>query len=257
MHKFYTSDYEGEMITDSLSWRDGNKEENSIWIPKTIFNEDPSESAFIIGNGPSRNKHNLQALNGIRASRDFTKSLAPENVGQSYGCNLLYKDFTPTFLICFNAEVCASIQKSGYANENIVYSNRENIVKYPGILHLYPHYEKMFAGPAAARLAAADGHKNIFLIGFDLYSESIDHIYPQMKKSYQPITDFNAINSKLIHQLTTVFNMYEDVNFYHVQGSQGKFRENIISEFNWCHNLTTIDINTFTSISHLGVTSNL
>ena len=82
-------------------------------------------------------------------------------------------------------------------------------------------------------------------------------LQPQMKKSYQPITDFNAINSKLIHQLTTVFNMYEDVNFYHVQGSQGKFRENVISEFNWCQNLTTIDINTFTSISHLGVTSNL
>ena len=75
MYKFYTSEYEGEMVTDSLSWRDGNKESNGVWIPKTIFNEDHTETAFVLGNGPSILKYDYNLFDGVRASRDFSKKL--------------------------------------------------------------------------------------------------------------------------------------------------------------------------------------
>lgn len=252
MYKFYTSEYEGEMVTNSLSWRDGSKETNGVWIPKTIFNDDPSNAGFVIGNGPSRNAFDLRLLNGVRSSTDFTKSRAPENVGQSYGCNLLYQDFTPTFLICFNNEICTAIKKSEFYKDNIIFTNKRNISKNPGLFHLYPHFEKMFAGPAAARLAAADGHKDVFLLGFDFYSDIIDHIYPEMKSSYQPINDYDAVNNKLIDQCKRVFDTYEEVNFYHVQPESGKFKTNLVEEWNWCPNLCTIGMQEFLAIAHLG-----
>ena len=64
MFKFYTADYEGEMVSDSLHWRDGNKDSNGVWIPKTILNDEHTKTAHIIGNGPSREKISLFLLDG-------------------------------------------------------------------------------------------------------------------------------------------------------------------------------------------------
>ena len=247
LFKFYTDDYEGEMVTDSVGWRDANKEENNVWIPKTIINDDHSETAFVIGNGPSRLKYNLELLNGQHGGAGGIKS-----VGQSYGCNMLFKDFSPTFLICSNQEICDEIAKTNYCEDNIVYSIRKCIVKHPGLFHLYPHWQNMFAGPAAVRLACADGHKRIFMLGFDFYNESTQHLYPEMKRSYKEITDTVGRNSVLAKQLKSIFDTYDDVEFYHVQPEHANFSENLIDEWNWCHNLKTIGKLQFINLAQLG-----
>ena len=252
MYKFYTSEYEGEMVTNSISWRDGNKEDNGVWIPKTIFNEDHVETAFVLGNGPSILKYDYALFEGVRASRDFSVSRAPESVGQTYACNLFYQHWTPTFLICFNDDVCTAIKKSNYAEDNIVYSNRRNITKHPNLFHLYPHFEKLFAGPAALRLAAADGHQKVFMLGFDLYDDTKPHIFPETKRSYQPITDYNAVNNKLIEQCKRVFDTYEEVNFFHVIQESQHMNETIVEEWKWCPNLQTIGYQQFYALAHLG-----
>jgi len=91
LFKFYTSEYDGEMVTDSLSWRDGNKTEHGTWTPKIIINNDPSGSAFVLGNGPSRLKHNLELLAGQHGGEEII------SVGQSYGCNM----YIPTLILHF------------------------------------------------------------------------------------------------------------------------------------------------------------
>jgi len=244
--KFYTSEYEGEMVTDSLRWRDGNKTENGTWTPKTIINEDPQGCAFVIGNGPSRLKHNLELFKGQHGGVQI------ESVGQSYGCNMLYTDFVSTFLICTNLEIAESISKTDYAENNIVYSNRKCILKYPGLFHLYPHHQPLFSGPAAMRLACADGHTKVFMVGFDLYNETTNHLYPQMRTSYQPITDPAIINSKLITQMCTIFDLYDEVEFFHVQSDHSHYNENIVEQFNWHHNVKTIGIMEFMNLANLG-----
>jgi len=247
LFKFYTADYEGERVVDTLHWRDANKEENSVWIPKTIINDDHSETAFVIGNGPSRLKYNLELLNGQHGGAGGIKS-----VGQSYGCNMLFKDFSPTFLICSNQEICDEIAKTNYCEDNIVYSIRKCIVKHPGLFHLYPHWQNMFAGPAAVRLACADGHKRIFMLGFDFYNESTKHLYPEMTKSYKTIDSLDVLNDKLKIQLRNIFDLYDDVEFYHVQPERANYAEHVIEEWNWCPNVKTIGMLQFINLAQLG-----
>lgn len=247
LFKFYTSDYEGERVVDTLHWRDANKEENSVWIPKTIINEDHSDTAFVIGNGPSRLKYNLDLFNGQHGG-----AVGIRSVGQSYGCNMLFKDFTPTFLICANEEICDKIAKTNYCEENIVYSTRKCIVKHSGLFHLYPHWQQMYAGPAAVRLACADGHKRVFMIGFDFYNEATTHLYPAMTKSYKPISSPEAINPPLVNQLRSIFETYEDVEFYHVQPERANYSEHVIDEWNWCPNVKTIGMLQFVNLAQLG-----
>ena len=60
MQRYFLEDYQGETVTTATSWRDANKEENRVWVPKSIINEIDNTNAHVIGNGPSRLEFNLE-----------------------------------------------------------------------------------------------------------------------------------------------------------------------------------------------------
>ncbi len=57
--------------------------------------------AYIIGNGPSRSEVNLGELDGI-----------------TFGCNALYRDYPPDYLIAGDATIIAEICREGYPAEH-------------------------------------------------------------------------------------------------------------------------------------------
>ena len=61
---------------------------------------------FCIGNGESRKDFNLETL---------------RNHGKIYGCNALYRDFTPDVLVAMDFNICHEIYRSGYAFKYPVY----------------------------------------------------------------------------------------------------------------------------------------
>ena len=80
---------------------------------------------FCIGNGESRKGFDLEALR-------------PH--GKIYGCNALYRDFTPDVLTAVDQGICHEIYHSGYAEKNKVYFR--NWTKLPA-----NHYEMvLYAG---------------------------------------------------------------------------------------------------------------
>lgn len=249
LFKFYTADYQGEMVTESMSWRSGNKDTDGIFIPKSIINEDHSGTAFILGNGKSRLRQNLTYLHGQTGGADGIR-----RVGQTYGCNMLFQDFSPTFLICTNPDICKLIAETDYCEDNIVYSTKKNILQHPGKFHLYPYWHSLFAGPAATRLACADGHKKVYLLGFDFYDETTENIYPQYGNSYIPYKDQKQIaniNEKLISQMVNVMTSYNKVQFYHVFGSMSP-KESFVEEFNWLENCKSVSYPEFVNLASIG-----
>ena len=60
--------------------------------------------AFIIGNGPSRQQVKLNKLEGT-----------------TFGCNALYRDFTPDYLVSGDAGVIKEICAKGYPKRTSVY----------------------------------------------------------------------------------------------------------------------------------------
>ena len=57
--------------------------------------------AYIIGNGPSRKDIDLETLQG-----------------KTFGCNALYRDFTPDYLLSGDAGVIKEICKTDYPKDN-------------------------------------------------------------------------------------------------------------------------------------------
>ena len=65
-----------------------------------------ANKVFILGNGESRKSVDLDAL---------------KEIGPIYGCNALYRDFTPDALICVDGGMMHEVYASGYASKNKCY----------------------------------------------------------------------------------------------------------------------------------------
>ena len=245
MQHFYTADYEGEVVVNTTSWRDAHKEENRVWIPKTIINEPDNLTAHVIGNGTSRSNFDLNFLKGQVGGSEGVRS-----VGQSYGCNALYKDFNPTFLLCFNKFLIKDLVDSNYCEDNIVYSNMKNIKEYPNNFHLYPQYYNSPTGILAAHIAAADGHQKIFLLGFDWYQTGKENIYfDEDSNVYGTVPDVNAANQKNTKTMISLINLYSEAEFIRVSTVNSAYYP---EELNWCNNFRQISYSNYFSEAQLG-----
>jgi hypothetical protein len=63
--------------------------------------------AFVLGNGVSRRGIDLEQL---------------RLYGKIYGCNALYREFTPDVLVATDRPIATAIQESGYAQHNEFYT---------------------------------------------------------------------------------------------------------------------------------------
>lgn len=107
--------------------------------------------AFVIGNGVSRKGIDLNLL---------------KLQGQIYGCNALYREFTPDVLVATDKPIATHIQESGYALANVFYTRKP--VPGSGAKLLIPEYQGYSSGPNALGLAARHGNIHIYLLGFDM-----------------------------------------------------------------------------------------
>ena len=241
--KFYTKDYLGETVSQNTNWKEKNNPDSMIWVDKTVFNEDHSGTAHVIGNSKAREGYDLNLLKyGQTGGKDGVKS-----VGQTYGCNLLYRDFSPDFLICTNKSICDDIAKNGYGNDNIVFSNVKNILNHSKSFHLYPHFKPAGAGALALRLACADGHKKIFLLGMTGYTSPDDNIYYQQHEAYKD-ANVQGANDKFVRDCSRIFHTYDDVEFYYVAKYLGLMPE----EYNWIPNVKEITKLQYYNLASLG-----
>jgi len=240
--RFYTADYTGEMVSANTSWKTRNDPDSMTWIEKTILNDEHDGVAHVIGNSKSRDKFDLRLLKGQVGGAQGVRS-----VGQSYGCNLIYKDFNPTFLIATNKDICADIAASGYGEDNIVYSNVKNILAHPGSFHLYPNMFTASIGSLALRLACADGHKQVFMVGMTRYGEEDDNIYIGKHDAYCKI-NLESANIKLVQDACKIFLTYSDVQFYYVAKDLGLMPE----EYNWIPNVKEITYIQYYNLAQLG-----
>jgi len=230
MQKLYRTDYEGEFVVDGFILYQGKRTENRIFVPNTLVNNAHTKHAVIIGNGTSRKILDVKKIEKHAGGHLGRRRL------QSYGCNALYRDMNPDFLICINPYMINDIVKSGYTNKNIVMTNASNIKTHPGILHLFPYGHTWCAGAMATWLACFDGHKKVYLLGFDNHDGKNNNNMYAGTDHYKP-ADFPAKSEKWEGQMKRVFDTYDDVEFVWVSGGTSIFPE----DWKYCLNLREID----------------
>ena len=211
LKKIYRSSYSGEAIVTSLTL------ENNQWTPETeavpnqITNTHTTGQAIAIGNGESRKEFDLKHIASHRGG-----ILAADKL-QSYGCNALYRDFTPDFLVATGTDVITELSNSSYVNDHIVYTNAQHIVDYPGKFYLIPQNPAFDAGAVAAYLACFDGHTKVFLLGYDgdHGTGPVNNVYKDTA-GYAPSTQQQDNSQFWANTLAAVVQTYPEVDFVRV-----------------------------------------
>jgi hypothetical protein len=148
--------YQGEEINATATYENGSWTYETENVPAPVFDVTlTSRQAVVFGNGLSR------------AQFKYTQNIFNQSKLLTYGCNAFYRDHTPDFLICNSNVIAQELINSGYPDSKIVYTNSDQIFNHPGKFYLIPQDPQWNAGAMAAYMAAFDGHRKVFLLGFD------------------------------------------------------------------------------------------
>ena len=182
--------------------------------------------AFVLGNGVSRQGISLTQL---------------QSLGKVYGCNALYREFTPDVLVATDRPIAKAIQESGYAKTNLFYTRRP--LPDLGAMTVPHEYYGYSSGPIAAGLAAKDQHHKIYLLGFDLgptATQRFNNLYAGTE-FYKAVDATPTYTGNWIKQLCRVMRDYPHTTFYRVYGETTA----VVPELSAVPNLFTLDLTSF------------
>ena len=234
MKKLYRTDYEGEFVIDGYVLKEGRRYENREFIPNTIVNNQHTSKAVAIGNGTSRLAVDLKKI-----ERHAGGHLGKTRL-QSYGCNAVYRDMKPDFLVSINNFMVNEIVRSGYADDNVVLSNSNNCINHPGKVHLIPYAINLCVGAIALYLACFDGHKTVYMLGYDNQDgESNNNVYADTDNYAK--SDNKVSSKKWEGQTKRIIDTYDDVDFAWVSGGTSRFPE----DWKYCVNLREVTVRDF------------
>lgn len=108
--------------------------------------------AFVLGNGRSRLTANL---NGLKSH------------GIVYGCNALYREFEPDYLIAVDVKMVNEIIASGWHRDHMVWTNPNKGVSSKDHINFFSPHKGWSSGPTALWFASQSGYKTIYILGFD------------------------------------------------------------------------------------------
>lgn len=183
-------------------------------------------TAFVLGNGISRQGISLPQL---------------QSLGKVYGCNALYREFTPDVLVATDRPIAAAIQESGYAKTNRFYTRRP-LPDLGAQTVLYEYYGYS-SGPIAVGIAARDQHHKIYLLGFDLgptQNQRFNNLYAGTE-FYKAVDANPTYTGNWIKQLCRVARDYPQVKFYRVCGETTA----AIPDLNALPNMFSLDLDSF------------
>lgn len=244
LKQLYRSNYAGENIVSTLTLRDGEWDPVTEFVPNRVINTHTTTQAVAIGNGESRKDFNLQLISDHRGGL-----LAVDKL-QTYGCNALYRDFAPDFLVAVGDDIVNEIANTEYALNNIVYTNAKAILEHPGKFYLVPQNVSYDSGALAAYMACFDGHAKVFLIGYDQYDEDGGPMNNVYKNTPGYLASTQTQNAKFFSlTLRDVATTYPTVEFIRVMPESTWY---IPPELLPLPNFRQIDYNQFAIEADLG-----
>jgi hypothetical protein len=161
MESRFRSDYAGEFVIVESVWSGGKKIEKREWIPNPIENQHISGRAACIGSNFDLEKFDYSILQRHRGGLLSSKKL------QTYGIGPIAKEMRLDFTVETNTNTLKELLDTGYPVDNIVYTTAVNCVKYPNNFYLIPYGSRLLDIATIVYLAAFDGHKEVFLLGYN------------------------------------------------------------------------------------------
>lgn len=216
MERLYRQNYEGEFVVHTTAIENKQVRQEREWIPNTIAAKQTGH-ALVIGNGISRLTYKIQFewFTSHRAGAYANKKLSV------YGCNALHRDASPHFLIVNNPHIAKEVVDSGYADNNIVITRAKNILKFPDKFHLIPFDPGFAAGTTALYIAAFDGNRKVYFIGFDGQDTPTFNNNVYAGTNAYAAKTAHVSSEKWEQQAAEIFNTYNQTEFIRVMPSKG------------------------------------
>lgn len=176
--------------------------------------------ACVIGNGPSRLNLDLHCINATMTT---------------YGCNALYRDFIPNYLISMDYNMVKEILDKKVHYQTSFHTQHDNrvdeLAKTEPINFFWGFSETNDSGNSAVKLALQKGHDVVYMIGFD-YSENpsvLPNVYSGTK-NYVPRHSYPAasmLDSKWEHRLRKILKQHPNQKVIRVNSTRNL---NIVSD---------------------------
>lgn len=183
-------------------------------------------TAFVLGNGTGRKDIDLETLKAY---------------GKIYGCNALYREFAPDVLIATDRPIAEHIQNSGYSLNHRFHTRKP--IEGLGARAVPEDYFGYSSGPLAVGIAAKDGHRRIFLLGFDMgptANNTINNLYAGTE-FYKPAHAPPTFTGNWMKQLTKIMHDHRQVQFVRIQSPTTA----TVKDFATINNLSHLDLHTF------------
>jgi len=158
--------------------------------------------AFVLGNGRSRL---------VVDPKDLKKH------GKIYGCNALYRDFDPDYLIAVDPKMITEICQKEYQLKHEVWTNPNNSYKNFKNLNFFKSPRGWSSGPTALHKACIDQYKEIYILGFDYVgiTDKFNNVYSDTP-NYKRSIDCATYYGNWLSQTETLFGEFKHIFFYRV-----------------------------------------
>jgi hypothetical protein len=186
----FRSDYPGEFVVLRTTWAGGKKSQEREWIANPIVNQHISGRAACIGSDIDRDFFNYTILARHRGGLLGSLKL------QTYGVGDVAHEMRLDFAVECDPEKIEILVDNDYYKENIIYTTTRNCLRHPGEFYLIPQNPMLLNIVLPVYLAAFDGHREIFLLGYT--------------------KDTPETNQHWIEQLRDVIKAYSNTKFYGV-----------------------------------------
>lgn len=161
MQARYRTDYPGEFVVLETRWEAGKKQETREWVANPIENQHISGRAACIASNINQDRFNYTILQRHRGGLLGSKKL------QTYGTGPIALEMRLDFTVTTDVEILSQLKESKYCENNIVYTTPRNCIANPGEFYLIPQNPRLLDPSQLLYLAAFDGHREIFLLGYN------------------------------------------------------------------------------------------
>jgi len=158
---------------------------------------------FVLGNGRSRLKINLENL---------------KPYGTIYGCNALYREFDPDFLIAVDVKMIFEIESKGWQLTHSVWTNSNSKFKKFKNFNYFNPSLGWSSGPTALNMASMHGANEIFIIGFDYVGTprgEVNNVYADTE-NYKKSNEKATYYGNWRRQTDTVIKSNPKIKYYRV-----------------------------------------
>lgn len=161
-----------------------------------------NNTAFVLGNGKSRLQADANAL---------------LELGTVYGCNAIYREMNPHYLIAVDVKMVNEIISAGYNKSNEVWTNPNKGIADPADLKFFNPHKGWSSGPTALHMAASKYYQEIYILGFDYTGTNglVNNVYADSfnyKKSDEPATFYG----NWLNQTQKTIKEFSEIQFYRV-----------------------------------------